>query len=206
MADDSAMRREPRHKVARRFGFDVYGTGGVSLARRLERRPGQRAGMRPRKRSEFGHQLQEKQKAKAVYGVAEGQFRRYFQEARSRPGNTGENLLALLERRLDNVVYRLGFARSRPMARQLVSHGHVLIDGERVTVPSFRIEEGQRVGLTEEAARMPVVIEELAAGRPLPEWLERDKKAPAGRVARLPQRSDVGLPIDESLIISFYAR
>jgi small subunit ribosomal protein S4 len=200
------MPREPKHKVSRRFGLDVYGTGGAQLARRIDRRPGQRAGARPRRRSEFATQLQEKQKTKAVYGVAEGQFRRYFEEARGRPGNTGENLLSLLERRLDNVVYRLGFARSRPMARQLVSHGHVQVDGERVTVPSFRVDEAMRIGLTEVAAKMATVENEMASGRPVPDWLERDPGAASGRVTRLPERRDVELPIDESLITSFYAR
>jgi len=200
------MPREPKHKVSRRFGLDVYGTGGAQLARRIDRRPGQRAGSRPRRRSEFATQLQEKQKTKAVYGVAEGQFRRYFAEARGRPGNTGENLLSLLERRLDNVVYRLGFARSRPMARQLVSHGHVQVDGKRVTVPSFRVDDGRRIGLTEAAAKMATVEDEMAGGRPVPDWLERDPGAARGRVTRLPERRDVELPIDESLITSFYAR
>jgi small subunit ribosomal protein S4 len=200
------MPREPKHKVSRRFGLDVYGTGGAQLARRIDRRPGQRAGARPRRRSEFATQLQEKQKTKAVYGVAEGQFRRSFEEARGRPGNTGENLLSLLERRLDNVVYRLGFARSRPMARQLVSHGHVQVDGERVTVPSSRVDEAMRIGLTEVAAKMATVENEMASGRPVPDWLERDAGAASGRVTRLPERRDVELPIDESLITSFYAR
>lgn len=202
----SPMPREPKHKVSRRFGVDIYGTGGASLQRRLERKPGSRAGARPRRRSEYGTQLQEKQKAKAFYGVAEGQFRRYFAEAERRPGNTGENLLALLERRLDNVVYRLGLARSRPMARQLVSHGHVLVDGGRVTIPSFRVDEGQTVSLTDDARKIPVVIDESESGRPMPAWLERGGSQFEARVSRLPQRDDVELPIDERLIISFYAR
>ncbi|HWH24360.1 MAG TPA: 30S ribosomal protein S4 [Candidatus Limnocylindria bacterium] len=200
------MRREPKHKVSRRLGFDVYGTGGAALARRMERRPGQRAGARPRRRSEYGNQLLEKQKAKAFYGVAEGQFRRYFAEAERREGNTGENLLALLERRLDNVVYRLGFARSRPMARQLVSHGHVRVDGERVTIPSYRVNEGHAITLSDDAGKIPAVQEEMASGRPLPGWLERDGRQLTGRISRLPQRDDVDLPVDERLIISFYAR
>ncbi len=200
------MRREPKHKVSRRFGVDIYGTGGRSLQRRLERRPGARAGARPRRRSEYGTQLQEKQKAKAFYGVAEGQFRRYFGEAEQRAGNTGENLLSLLERRLDNVVYRMGVARTRPMARQLVSHGHVEVDGERVTIPSFRVDEGQTISLSADARKIPVVIEESEAGRPLPAWLERGPDKFEAKVTRLPQRDDVELPIDERLIISFYAR
>jgi small subunit ribosomal protein S4 len=200
------MRREPKHKVSRRFGVDIYGTGGASLQRRLERRPGARPGARPRRRSEYGTQLQEKQKAKAFYGVAEGQFRRYFAEAEQLAGNTGDNLLSLLERRLDNVVYRLGVARSRPMARQLVSHGHVLVDGERVTIPSYRVGEGQTISLTPDAQKIPVVLDETDAGRPLPRWLDRGADKFGGKLTRLPQRDDVDLPIDERLIISFYAR
>lgn len=200
------MKREPKHKVARRFGFDVYGTGGAQLARRLERRPGQHAMARRRKPSDYAQQLHEKQKAKAVYGVSESQLRRLFTEAQSRPGVTGETLLEFLERRLDNTVYRLGLARSRPMARQLVSHGHVTVDGGRVTIPSYRVDEGQTIGLTAEAAKMPTVIEEMASGRPVPEWLDRPSKWTEGRVSRLPQRRDVELPIDESLITNFYAR
>jgi small subunit ribosomal protein S4 len=199
------MPREPKHKVSRRFGIDVYGTGGAALQRRLSSRPGARQGARPRRRSEYGTQLQEKQKAKAIYGVAEGQFKRYFEEAERQPGNTGDNLLSLLERRLDNVVYRLGFARSRPMARQLVSHGHIRVDGERVNVPSYRLDEGQRVALTDEAAKLPAVVDEMSAGRPTPGWLDRDRPK-TGRVVRRPARDDIDLPIDDRLIISFYAR
>ncbi len=197
--------REPKHKVSRRFGMDIYGTGGASLQRRLARAAGPVRG-RPRRRSEYALQLREKQKAKAIYGVGEKQFRRYFETAERQPGNTGENLLALLERRLDNAVYRLAFARTRPMARQLVSHGHVLVDGQRVNVPSYLVQAGQSVGLTEEARRIPTVSDELAAGRPVPAWLERPAPGGAARISRLPQRSDVELPVDERLIISFYSR
>ncbi|HVM29606.1 MAG TPA: 30S ribosomal protein S4 [Candidatus Limnocylindrales bacterium] len=200
------MPREPKHKVSRRFGVDIYGTGGAALQRRLAARPGARPGARPRRRSEYGLQLQEKQKAKAIYGVAEGQFKRYFEAAERQPGNTGDNLLSLLERRLDNVVYRLGFARTRPMARQLVSHGHVRIDGERVNIPSYSVDEGQVVALTDAAAKVPAVAEEMGSGRPLPGWLEREGGRAAGRVARLPARDDVDMEIDDRLIISFYAR
>ena len=200
------MPREPKHKVSRRFGMDIYGTGGAALQRRLATRPGARStGGRPRRRSEYGQQLHEKQKAKAIYGLAEGQFQRYFEEAERQPGNTGDNLLSLLERRLDNAVYRLGLARSRPMARQLVSHGHVQVDGQRVTIPSFRVGEGQKIALTDAAAKLPAVAEELSAGRPLPGWLERDGAA-GGTVSRLPARDDLDLAIDDRLIISFYAR
>jgi small subunit ribosomal protein S4 len=200
------MRREPKHKVSRRFGIDIYGTGGAALQRRLAVRPGVRQGARPRRRSEYALQLMEKQKAKAIYGVGEGQFKRYFEDAERQPGNTGDNLLALVERRLDNVVYRLGFARSRPMARQLVSHGHVRVDGERVNIPSYLIGEGQLVALTDAASKLPTVAEEMAANRPIPGWLQREGRGAAGRVTRLPARDDVDMPIDDRLIISFYAR
>jgi small subunit ribosomal protein S4 len=198
------MPREPRHKTSRRFGVDVYGTGGTSLQRRLGTKPG---GVRPgrrRKTSQYGMELLEKQKAKAFYGVEEKQFRRYFAEASRVDGPPGENLLTMLERRLDNVVYRLGFARTRPMARQLVSHGHVLVDGQRINVPSYLVDVGQTISLTPDAAKLPTVVEEMAAGRPVPAWLE--KKGIEGRVVRLPQRSDVDVPVDESLIVTFYSR
>src|SRR6266545_2970051 len=128
--------RAPKHKLSRRFGIDIYGTGGTQLQRRLAVPPGARPGGRRRKVSEYGLQLLEKQKVKAIYGVAERQFRRYYAEAVRRPGTPGKNLLQLLERRLDNVVYRLGFARSRPMARQMVGHRHVLVNGKKVNIPS----------------------------------------------------------------------
>jgi small subunit ribosomal protein S4 len=194
--------RKPRHKSSRRFGIDIHGTGGASLARRMAR---PRRGPR-RRQSHYGQSLLEKQKAKAIYGVAEGQFRRYFEQAQRREGPTGANLLALLERRLDNVVYRLGMARTRPMARQLVNHGHVLVDDRRVDIPSFLVEAGQLVRLTDTARRMPTVADELRAGRPSPAWLERDAESAAGRVLRVPSREDVELPIDEELIVSFYSR
>jgi small subunit ribosomal protein S4 len=202
---------EPKHKTSRRFGVDIYGTGGESLQRRLSTPPG---GVRPgrrRRRSEYALQLEEKQKARAYYGLTETQFRRFFARARRRPGPPGEHLLQLLERRLDNAVYALGFARSRPMARQLVNHGHVLVDGRRVDIPSFLVEAGQRVALTAEAARLPAVGEALAEGRAVPGWLQREDGpaaggAVSGRVVALPERTDVALPIDEQAIVAFYAR
>lgn len=199
-----ARRREPKHKVSRRFGIDIYGTGGAALQRRLSVPPGGHGSGRRRKVSEYGRQLFEKQKVKAIYGVLERQFRRYYEEAARQPGRTGENLLRLLERRLDNVVYRLGFARSRPMARQLVNHGHVLVNGRRVDIPSYLVSPGETITLTETAARMPTVIEELEAHRPLPRWLERQDGV--GRVLALPNRDDLDLPVEEDLVVTFYAR
>jgi small subunit ribosomal protein S4 len=196
--------RQPRHKVSRRFGVDIYGTGGESLAPRLGTPPGGRRTGRPRRPTEYALQLREKQKVKAAYGLSEGQFRRYFAEAQQQPGVTGDNLMRLLERRLDNVVYRLGFARSRPMARQMVSHGHVNVNDRRVNIPSFRVSREDAVSLSSVAAQMPTVIEELESHRLLPHWLERTDRG--GRVVGEPSREDVDLLVDDNLIVAFYAR
>jgi small subunit ribosomal protein S4 len=169
-----AKRHESRHKVSRRFGIDIYGTGGDELQRKLAVPPGGTRRARQR-RSTFGVQLLEKQKAKALYGVLEGQFRRYVNEVARQPGDTNENLPRLLERRLDNVVYRLGFARTRPMARQLVNHGHVRVRGRRVNIPSYLVQPGETLVLDEAAACMPTVAEELADGRRVPDWLAREE-------------------------------
>lgn len=199
-----ARSREPKFKQSRRFGFDIFGTGGAALARRLTVPPGgQRTGP-SRRRTEYARQLFEKQKVKAIYGVLERQFARLIVEAEHSEGAAGDALLSLLERRLDNVVYRLGFARSRPMARQLVGHGHVLVNGKRVDIPSYRTRRGQTVTLTPDALKIPVVEEELAAGRLLPIWLRRVDAM--GEVVGLPERLDVEMPIDERLVIAFYSR
>jgi small subunit ribosomal protein S4 len=120
------------------------------------------------------------------------------------PGDTGENLLRLLERRLDNVVYRFGFARSRPMARQMVSHRHVLVNGQRVNIPSYLVRPGETVALTPAAGQIPTVVEELEANRPVPRWLALDETT--GRVQEFPNREDIEYPINESLVLAFYAR
>lgn len=197
--------RGPRHKTSRRFGVDVYGTGGASLARRIGTPPGGLKQGRRRRRSLYGENLVEKQKAKAIYGVDERPFRRYFARAETGEGLPGEGLLVFLERRLDNAVYRLGFARTRPMARQLVSHGHVRVDGRRVDIPSFEVEPGQEIRLDATAQEMPVVVEERNAGRPVPPWLERTDVA-AGRVLRLPARAEIDVPVDEARVVAYYSR
>jgi small subunit ribosomal protein S4 len=197
--------REPRHKVSRRFGIDIYGTGGASLQRRLGTPPGGPSRDRRRRRpTEYALQLHEKQKVKAIYGVREGAFRRYFAQAAGRPGVVGHTLLQLLERRLDNVVYRLGFARSRPMARQLVSHGHVRVDSQTVTIPSYLVRPQQVISLSDTAAHMPTVQEELASRGATPGWLARQDTT--GQVLALPRREDIDLPVREELIVAFYAR
>jgi len=176
----------------------------------VERRsyaPGQH-GKRRNKMQPYGLQLREKQKVRRVYGVLERQFRRYFAEANRQKGVTGENLLRLLETRLDNVVYSLGFASSRSQARQLVRHGHVLVDGRRVNLPSFQVRPGMEVALKDDVRSNAFVVEalETAQGRGVPAWLELDSANFRGKVVALPTREDIRLPIQEQLIVELYSR
>jgi len=160
---------------------------------------------RRRRLSEYGRQLREKQKAKRLYGVRERKFRRYFEKARKAGQETGEALMQALESRLDNVVYRLGLAPSRLMARQLVSHGHVLVNGKKVDIPSYSVKEEEVVSLKPEAAKIPAVSEILNdKDFVVPSWLE--KKGIAGKIKRLPKRDEIEADIDEQLIIEFYSR
>jgi small subunit ribosomal protein S4 len=197
--------RQPKHKLSRRFGIDIFGTGGRSLERRLSVPPGG-VPRRRRKPSEYALQLEEKQKVKAIYGVREGQFRRYFERAQHAQGVAGANLRQLLERRLDNVVYRLGWARTRPMARQMVSHGHIRVNDHRVNIASYLTRPGETITLSATATEMPTVIEEMGAHRPLARWLAREGDGFTARVLSLPEREDVDLPIDEGRIVAFYSR
>lgn len=176
----------------------------------VERRsyaPGQH-GKRRNKMQPYGLQLREKQKVRRVYGVLEKQFRRYFAEANRLKGVTGENLLRLLETRLDNVVYSLGFASSRSQARQLVRHGHLTVDGRRVNLPSFQVKPGMEVALKDDMRANAFVGEALdtAQGRGVPPWLELDSANFRGRVVALPTREDIRLPIQEQLIVELYSR
>jgi len=160
------------------------------------------------KRSDYGVQLREKQKVRRMYGILENQFRLYYQRASAMKGVTGENLLQLLERRLDNTVYRLGMAASRKDARQLVSHGHLLLNGRRVDIPSIQVREGDVIAVRERSKKM-VRIEgalELKAAGELPSWLELDREAMKAVVKSLPTRDDIQLPIQESLIVELYSK
>lgn len=193
----------PKDKLSRREGFDLFGKG-AKLTRLLVP-PGQHGPRRVKKLSDFGKQLREKQKTKRIYGILERQFKRYVKKALAQRGNTGEALISLLERRLDNAVYRLGFTLTRPQARQLVSHGHVKVNGKRVNIPSFGVDVGDTIELLQKAAKIPVVSRLLQEKDPsLPGWLER--KATFGRVTRLPVREDVVEPIIEQKIVEFYSR
>jgi len=158
--------------------------------------------------SEYGMQLREKQKARRYYGVLESQFRGYFEKASKMKGKTGENLLAILETRLDNVVYRLGFAMSRAEARQLVTHGHFTVNGKKCSIPSFLVKPGMTVALKESSRsleKFKAVIEANAFRQP-PKWLDYDRDAATAKVIALPAREDIDLPVEEQLIVEFYSR
>jgi small subunit ribosomal protein S4 len=177
----------------------------------IERRgypPGQHGGRRARRMLGYGLQLREKQKVKRTYGVLETQFRNYFKEADRQRGITGENLLIMLERRLDNVVYSLGFAASRAQSRQLVRHGHVTVDGRKATIPSMQVREGNVITVKETSRKNEQIRSsvETARGRGVPEWLELDAESFTGKVQRLPVREDIKLPIQEQLIVELYSR
>lgn len=177
----------------------------------IERRgypPGQHGGRRRRRDLGYGLQLREKQKVKRIYGVLEKQFRTYFHEADRQKGITGENLLVKLERRLDNVVYSLGFASSRAQARQFVRHGHVLVDDGKVTIPSYQVRSGQKIAIKDKSRKNDFIRAsvETARGRGVPDWLELDADHFTGTVLRLPSRDDIKLPIQEQLIVELYSR
>ncbi len=195
----------PKHRLARREGHNVLEKTSASLARRLNVPPGMHGPKGKGKTSEFGRQLREKQKAKRIYGLLEGQFRRYFDEALKVKGKTGEALLQLLERRLDNVVYRLGFAPSRAMARQLVSHGHILVNGKVVNIPSFRLRVDDVIALGAKAINIPVIKKALdEKEEKIVSFL--DRKAAAGKFAKVPLREEIPTEVNEQLIIEFYSR
>jgi small subunit ribosomal protein S4 len=170
--------------------------------------PGQHGQARAKKMSEYGIQLREKQKCRRTYGVLESQFRKYYTMATNMRGVTGENMLGLLERRLDNVIYRLNLAGSRPQARQLVVHGHFRVDGKKVDIPSYLVKPGQIITVRERSRDMDYLKElrEQGAAKPIPKWLDLDAANLTGKVVALPQRDDIDLTIEEHLIIEFYSR
>ncbi len=176
----------------------------------IERRqypPGQH-GQRRRKLSEYGIQLREKQRAKSLYGILEKQFRKYFSMADRMKGVTGDNLLMLLERRLDNMVYRMGFARSRSQARQLVKHGHFKVNDRRITIPSYLVRQGDTISLVEKSRKRTVIMESMEAveRRGVPEWLMLEKDKFQGKVMAYPSREQLTMPINERLIVELYSK
>lgn len=195
----------PKNKLSRRERKDLFGSGGDSLERRLGQPPGEHGrGHRRRRQSVYARQLREKQMVKRMYGMRERQFRRFFEMARRSDEPTGIALLKLLERRLDNVVYRLGFARTRPQARQFVTHGHVSVDGCRMRIPSYLVKPGQVVTLGDSARSIPDVETLRENPPPVPGSLEREGWA--GHAVREPERGEIDPDIDEGLILAFYSR
>lgn len=170
--------------------------------------PGQHGQRRSGKISEYGLQLREKQKVKRLYGLSEDQFRLFFARAEQSKGVTGTNLLVMLERRLDNVAFRMGFANSRSQARQLVKHNHFTINGKKVNIPSFQVSAGDTIELKEKSKKVQVILDAMEAvvRRSLPQWLELDKDAMKGVVKTLPVRDDVTMPVAENQIVEFYSK
>ncbi len=207
-----ARYRGPVEKLERRLGVDLGLKGERRLAGKsaLEKRPyppGQH-GQRRTKLSEYGEQLQEKQKAKFMYGVSEKQFRALFKEAKRQDGNTGAILIQLLEQRLDNVVYRMGFATTRRFARQLTNHGHILVDGKRVDIPSFRVKAGQKIEIREKSKANPQVVRamELTNQTGMVEWVDVEQAKLFGIFTRIPNRDEISIPVEERLIVELYSK
>ena len=200
-------------RLCRREGQKLFLKGDRCYTEKcaLERRsyaPGQHGNARNKKLSEYGQQLREKQKARRYYGVLESQFEAYFEMAAKHKGMTGEYLLAILESRLDNVVYRLGFAMSRAEARQLVRHGHFTVDGKRVDIPSFLVKTGMTIELAEKSRGIDKIKGSLEANasRVVPKWLDFDAKNMVAKVVAVPAREDIDLPIEEHLIVELYSK
>ncbi len=193
----------PKHKLARREGVNILDKTSSSLQRRLNIPPGQHGRRRKKRLSEFGQQLREKQKAKFVYGIMEKQFKNLFKAVEKKKGETDENLISLLETRLDNLVYRLGFSKSRFMARQMVSHGHVLVNGKRLNIPSYQVKLEDVISLSPKMQRNPKILESIQESQTLP-FLKRE--GASGKLTRIPKREDVEVPFDTQLIIEYYSR
>ena len=207
-----ARYRGPVEKLERRLGVSLALKGERRLAGKsaLEKRPyapGQH-GQRKAKVSEYGLQLREKQKAKFMYGVSEKQFRRLFAEAARREGNTGALLISLLEQRLDNVVYRMGFASTRRFARQLVTHGHILVNGKRVDIPSYRVRAGEKIEIVEKSKENPQIVRaiELTNKTGIVAWVDVEKDKKYGIFTRIPEREEVVIRVEERYIVELYSK
>lgn len=208
-----ARNREPSCRQCRREGMKLFLKGDRCYADRcaFERRaygPGQHGQRRRRKLSDYGLQLREKQRAKQMYGVLESQFRKYFKMADRMKGITGENLLLCLERRLDNMVYRMGFARSRNHARQLVQHNHFMVNGKKTNIPSMLLRQGDAVTVREKSKKVQNIVESLESveRRGVPEWLMLEKDKFQAKVMAYPTRDQLGIPIQEQLIVELYSK
>ncbi|WP_117237521.1 30S ribosomal protein S4 [Thermus sediminis] len=203
----------PVCRLCRREGVKLYLKGERCYSPKcaMERRPyppGQHGQRRARRPSDYAVRLREKQKLRRIYGISEAQFRNLFEEASRKKGVTGTVFLGLLESRLDNVVYRLGFAASRRQARQMVRHGHILVNGRRVDLPAYRVKPGDEIAIAEGSRDLAFVRENLEAmkGRKVGPWLSLDVEGMKGKFLRLPDREDLALPVNEQLVIEFYSR
>jgi small subunit ribosomal protein S4 len=203
----------PVCRLCRREGMKLFLKGERCYTEKcaIEKRnfaPGQHGKTRKSKLAGYGVQLREKQKVKRIYGVLEDQFRRYFEQAERTRGITGETLLQLLERRLDNVAYRLGFATSRAQARQLVRHGHFTVNGRKVDIPSYSVKPGDLVAIRQSSRTNPSIVHALeeVKGRGVPEWLSFDQAALSAKVGSVPTREQINLPVQEQLIVELYSK
>ena len=192
------------HKLARREGINILEKNSASLMRRLMVPPGVHAKKGRRRTSEFGTQLREKQKAKVMYGLFERQFKDLVQKVTAQVGDTEELLLSSLERRLDNIVYRLGLSKSRMMARQIVVHGHVLVNSKKMTIPSYTVKEGDVISLNATMQKNPDIMKMFEEKTELPPFLER--KGPVGKLKRMPAAGDITPPFSTRQIIEYYSR
>jgi len=200
-------------RLCRREGMKLFLKGQKCFTEKcpIEKRnfaPGQHGKDRKAKVVGYGLQLREKQKTKRIYFTLEKQFRNYFENAARTPGVTGELLLQQLERRLDNVVYRMGFASSRRQARQLVRHGHIHVNGHKVNIPSYQVAAGEEIAVRERSRKMPIIEQarEFSSHQTAPTWIEIDRENLKGRVTALPKRADISLPVNEQLIVELYSK
>jgi small subunit ribosomal protein S4 len=200
----------PKAKIQRRFGEVLMPR--PKYQRILEKRGyppgdhGKEKQFRSGRRSDYGLQLNEKQKLSFIFNIRERQLRRYFMRARRQPGNTGANLLALLERRLDNLVYRAGFAATIWAARQLVSHGHIQVDGRRVNIPAYTVVPGQTISVAEKMRKNPHIIESLESTPYTPQYMDVDSGNFSATLTKIPERGEIPVPVDETLIVELYTR
>lgn len=193
----------PKHKLARREGINIFGKASQSLDRRINIVPGAHGKRRGRKLSDFGIQLREKQKLKRIYGLLERQFKKYVLKAQKKKTNTEEALIQILESRLDNIVYKLGFGKSRSHARQLVSHRHILVNGKKVNIPSYVVQEGDTIGISPKLHNEELKAR-LEESKEIPSFLKRTDTQ--GKLIRLPTKEDIANPINYQLVIEFYMR
>lgn len=194
----------PKHRLARKLGLNILDKTSQSLARRLSVPPGVHGRRRKRRLSEFGLQMQEKQKAKLTYGLMEKQLRNLVQKVQKKKGDTQELIISILERRLDNIVYRLGFSKTRFMSRQLVSHGHIFVNGKRVNIPSFQVSEGDVISLSNKASKIPQILESIKEEKEILPYVKREGLS--GKLTRLPKREDLQVPFNLRQIIEYYSR